>query len=231
MMIGLERSLGGRIGIAHHSLGMTIIKDTQRKGVWPIARQAWHDSLRYDSTHHLVLQDDIVVCRDFLAAVVAAIEARPDAPVAFFDMSRTIPDAMDKGVSWAVRRSLSSACALAMPTPMVLPAIRWCDYNTDPKVKSYDARLSAYFLSVDQLIWYTVPSLVDHNDNGHSLIGHPVKLPSGKKRVASAFIGAKVSGLTIDWTKGLDSPHRGWSHTFAEYRAILKHAIDKGTTL
>lgn len=221
MLLGLERALGGRIGLDTHTDGWNYVKDGSRDGVWPTARRAWLDYRRWNTTHHLVIQDDIAICRDFLPSVKAALEAQPDHPVSFFDLSRSITDAQAKGVSWAVRKSLSMAQAVAIPTAMIGPAVDWIDTHIRPTAEGDDERFSAYFLSHKIEVWYTVPSLVEHVDNGVSLLGHPDKLPTGKRRVAASFIGTRVSGLSIDWTAGVERPHRGWSHSLSEYDRIM----------
>jgi hypothetical protein len=227
MLISLERALGGRVGLDTYTNGWNYIKDGSRDGVWPTARRAWLDYARYDTSHHLVIQDDIVVCKDFLASVRAALEAQPHHPVSFFDLSRTITDAQAKGLSWAVRRSLSMAQAVAIPTKYIQPAIRWIDQHVKPTAEGDDERFSAYFLTHGIDVWYTVPSLVEHVDNGRSLLGHPDKLPTGKRRVAASFIGTNRSGLDIDWRIGLEKPHRGWGHSISEYDRIMIGRLGK----
>lgn len=228
MLISLERALGGRVGLDSHTHGWNYIKDTARDGVWPTARRAWLDYRRFDATHHLVIQDDIAVCRDFLASVNVAVDAMPYAPISFFDLSRTITDAEAKGVNWATRRSLSMAQAVVIPVPMIAPAVRWIDQHVKAGTEGDDERFSMYFLSHDITVWYTVPSLVEHVDNGVSLLGHPDRLPTGKRRVAASFIGTNRSGLDIDWQNGLTRPHRGWSHSLSEYRDKLVERANDG---
>ena len=222
MLIGLLRALGGRELLDRETIGWSVTKDGSRDGVWPTARRAWLDSLRYPSTHHMVIQDDIAVCKDFIRAVKEALEMQPKQPVSFFDLSRAIADAAAKDVSWATRKSLSMAQAVVIPTQMIRSAVTWIDANVKPTAEGDDERFSAYFLTHGIEIWYSVPSLVEHVDNGRSLLGHPDKLPTGKRRVASVFIGTDKSGLSIDWTKGIEKPHRGWSHSLSEYDRILK---------
>jgi hypothetical protein len=221
MLLDLERALGGRVGLDTHTSGWNYVKDGSRDGVWPTARRAWIDHRRFESTHHLVIQDDITICKDFLASVNAALSVKSDVPVSFFDLSRGITDAEAKGLHWATRKSISMAQAIAIPTPMIDPAIAWIDKHVKPETEGDDERLSIYFLSHGITVWYTVPSLVEHTDNGQSLLGHPDKLPTGKRRIAASFIGTNRSGLDIDWTIGSDKPHRGWSHSLSEYKDKL----------
>jgi len=223
MLIGLMRALGD---INAETVGWKVIRDESRDGVWPTARRAWIDGLRHNATHHLVIQDDIAVCRDFLASVNKTLELHPTSPISYFDLSRTITDALDKGSHWATRRSLSMAQAVVLPTDMIMPALTWIGEFVKPTAEGDDERFSAYFLSHNVEVWYTAPSLVDHVDNGHSLLKHPDTLPTGKRRVAAAFIGTGASGLSIDWTVGIERPHRRWSHSLSEYDRIMKERTD-----
>ncbi|MFK4066096.1 hypothetical protein [Streptomyces sp. NPDC029674] len=49
-------------------------------------RTAWAawGAIRPDATHHLVLQDDVELCRDFAERVEAAVLEHPDTPLAFY---------------------------------------------------------------------------------------------------------------------------------------------------
>jgi hypothetical protein len=222
MMTGLMRDLGGWDTLNRETAGWAVVKDGSRDGVWPTARRAWLEGLRYSGTHHLVLQDDIAVCQDLIPTVKKLVEMVPDNPISLFDLSRAITDALAKGSHWATRRSLSMAQGVVVPTDMILPILNWIPDHIQDDAEGDDERFSVYFLSHGIDVWYPAPSLVEHVDNGHSLLKHPDKLPTGKRRIAAAFIGKDQSGLSIDWTAGLDKPHKGWSHTLRDYERILK---------
>lgn len=224
MLIRLERALGGRVAYDTHTTRMDYIKDASKEGVLVTTKRAWMAARSSGATHHLVMQDDALPCRDFLEGAVRAIEAQPNAPVSFFDMSKAITDARAKGLSWAVRKSLSTALALAMPTKMAIDSYAWMDSHLYRGLGGSDERMSCYFLHHDIPVWYTVPSLVQHMDNGHSLLSHPLKLPNGRTRTSPYFIGEQASSKVVDFTLGLDKPHRGWSHSISEYEYLLKEA-------
>ncbi|NEE50650.1 hypothetical protein G3M55_39350, partial [Streptomyces sp. SID8455] len=52
-------------------------------GALRTARAAWA-AVAPDATHHVVLQDDVVPCREFAAQVAHAVRELPDTPLALY---------------------------------------------------------------------------------------------------------------------------------------------------
>lgn len=215
LLADLIASLGGAKTIAAQTTSYEVTEDWTRAGAWPTARRAWQAAARSTATHHLVMEDDGIACGDFLATVKRCIAEFPNSPISFFDMSKAITGAIAAGGHWAQRTSLSSAVAIVMPASHALAAPYWADRHVAPTLRHHDVRLSMYFQSLAIPVMYTAPCLVEHAGK-ESLLGHGV-LPGNRQRVASAFIGRDVSGLTIDWTRGAARPYRGWSHSPSEY--------------
>lgn len=216
MLRRLFFGLGGSETIRRETVCFALVKDDNRAGVWPTARRCWLAGVGSSVTHYLVLQDDAIPCPDFLKVAKITAELVPNHPISYFDMSKTIPDALALGLHWAVRGSLSSAVAVLMPIALATEGLKWIGQHVRPDYIHDDYRWSYFFQSQGIDVWYTAPSLVEHGGLGHSLLGNPDKLPSntqagGKWRVASSIIPKDVSALSIDWTKGLDRPHRGAS--------------------
>lgn len=146
-------------------------------------------------THRLVLQDDTQVCPGFLEAARKALEARPDRMVAFF-------------VPWTLRRGshkLMQACmedqawvelelqewvpvvALCWPASLVPEFLGWADGRryTEQVYRADDAIAGKFCQHRGVAALATVPSLVEHPDDGPSLIGNP---RSGSRR-ARCYVG------------------------------------------
>lgn len=160
----------------------------------------------YDSgaTHHLVLQDDVVACRDLLAGMAAACEVAGERPVSpYFGTYGKRMNSMDQLAHRAERarapwvESSGPRWGVAHAHPVVLlPNViaRYEQINSSCD----DARLNAVYRQLGVSCWYTMPSLVDHDDDLPSLTkpgwtGH-------SKRVAYRFIGAEASALDVDWS-------------------------------
>ena len=185
--------------------------------VWDKKGSRWDTGKRamlaYDPacTHHVVIQDDIVPCRDLFAGLVAALEHVPDdVPVCGY-VGRVRPSAdmvvvaarraRATGAVWLTMHTLNWGPLIAVPTTVIPDMIAYCDRLKD--VPNYDRRLSRFFeLRQEVRIWYTWPSLVDHAD-GPSLVPGRIATDRNKRvntRVAHTFIGADASALDIDWS-------------------------------
>jgi hypothetical protein len=221
MVDRLVSALGGIAEINRLVTRWDIVSDDNRDGVWPTARRAWLNSRKSNATHHIVIQDDAMPCRSFIKAVLETTDLLPNKPISYFDMSNVTQKALDDGKHWAVRRSLSTALAVVMPVDIALQGLSWIADNVRPDAKHDDDRWSLYFLTAGIEVWYTAPSLVEHEDRGRSLLGNPRLLPKGKRRVAGALIGPSEDPRAIDWTLGIEQPFRGWSHPKSEYDHLL----------
>jgi hypothetical protein len=170
-------------------------------GLWATARAAWQ---MYDSkaTHHLVLQDDAIVCRDLLAGVESALEfVSPVALISLFfgtphegslnagSRQAVYRQAVSINASWVSLPSLNWGLALVIPTLEIDAMLEWCDQQDDA---GDDQRIGRYFRDIRRWrVWQTWPSLVDHRE-GPSMMGHSFTK-------AYDFIGAEASALDLDW--------------------------------
>lgn len=162
----------------------------------PRAMAAHHPA----ATHHLVIQDDAVVCRDLLAGVERMLAYVPAlTPVSLYvgrarpfprSVEAAVAAAGDSSASFLTMPQLNWGVAVVMPVPLIRPLLEWYPAS---RAKGYDARIGHWLLLNGVRCWYTWPSLVDHRD-GESLIGH------GQRRVAHTFVGATMSALELDWS-------------------------------
>ena len=183
------------------SLGQGTVVWDEINDRWDTGRRAM---LAYDpfATHHVVVQDDAIVCRDFVAGVEEALEhVPPFHPVGLYLgrvrpygalVSRLVAQAGD--ASWITMPAINWGVAIVVPVVTLEEMIEYCDlWDRD---KNYDRRLSRWFEKGKLRCWYTWPSLVEHRDSP-SLVAN-----RGGGRHAHRFLGADVSALGLDWTKG-----------------------------
>lgn len=168
------------------------------RGLWDTASRAW-DSWPVGATHHLVLQDDILPCRDFLQGVERALSVVPTEIVSFYCARAAQRIAVERGISWCTSRTISSALAVAMPVHDVAHWLSWCRTWVKESYPHDDARLSLWALHHGRTIYFTCPSLVEHIGFDRSLMGH--RSPAGKPRLAAVYIGSQASALGIDWSR------------------------------
>lgn len=182
----------------------------QKDNRWDTGRRSM---LAYDPacTHHAVIQDDVLVCRDLFAGCLQALEQVPaDVPVCGY-VGRVRPFAemvtmaagvaRRRGASWLTMHTLNWGPLIIVPTAHIPAMIKHCDKLTE--ILNYDRRLSRYWELVAKVpIWYTWPSLVDHAD-GPSLVRGRIGTDRTKARhtrVAHTFIGEDASALDVDWS-------------------------------
>jgi hypothetical protein len=171
-----------------------VVVDHDELGPWPTARRCW-EGTPDGASHRLILQDDLILCRDFYVGACRALRARPASPIAFYANVKKIETARAAGSSWA-RVSDIWGQAQCLPTPYIPKFLEWADQHEKPKLDpKCDDWLVTEFCRKHRLpVWATVPSLVEHAGASRSLIGF-----SNKTKVARWFIGEETSALSISW--------------------------------
>lgn len=195
--------------------------------VWDEKQDRWdtgrRSMLAFDPgcTHHLVIQDDTLPCRDLIPGLEHALMyCPPDVPVCLYigrrrpeynSVSSVCAVAERIGASWVTMHTLNWGPGVVVPTDAIKEMIQFCDPLRE--IKNYDRRLSRYWeLSVHSRVWYTWPSLVDHAD-GPSLVRGRLGTDRRKghtSRVAWRYAGERTSALDLCWTNpvaDMPDPH------------------------
>jgi FkbM family methyltransferase len=191
----LQQKMGGEI---------PVVWDTKNNR-WDTGRRSM---LAYDpkGTHHLVVQDDAILCEDLLPALRLALRYVPDNPVALYagavrprvvEVERRVRMAQGQRVNWFQMEGPWWGVGIVVPTKYIAEMIQFCDKM---QVENYDMRIARYFGTKRIKCYYTVPSLVNHRIGKEepSLVPGRTNL-SG--RVAKHFIGEEVSALSVDWSR------------------------------
>lgn len=191
--------------------------DINSRGVWPNARAAW---LSATGKHHMVLQDDLYLCRNLVASVKAAVQAVPDKIISLYSVNSENHAAQEAGHSWIVIKAGCWGQALVLPYDLIREFVAWTVIHVDPILRTYDNRMAMWAVKTNRPVWCTVPSLVDHEGAATSTLGN-----SNAKRRATLFIGENISGTSIDWTPptnpiktaaGIDPKHWTYYHDTKE---------------
>lgn len=153
-------------------------------------------------THHLVIQDDVLPCRDLIAGAERALAHLPgDAPVSLYtgavrpfntEINRVVRQGRRENASWITMRGIYWGPAVCLPTKDIPEMLEW--YRSASDVINYDRRMSVWYAQRQAVVWYSRPSLVDHRGEV-SLAGHP-----GRRRRAREFVGVDRSALEVDWS-------------------------------
>ena len=180
----------------------------RRGQVWDTRRRATEAAAERGRDWTLVLQDDVLVCRDFLPTVSRALATVPSESVVHLAVLRSrssglseetrhaLARADTEGAPWVWSRVLLWGLAVAVPTitvpEMLIWCARWMAGTGD------DVRIGQFYARRRWSTLYPRPSLVDHAPVP-SLIqrGDPANTAG---RVAYRFVGEDTSGLGLRWT-------------------------------
>lgn len=164
-------------------------------------------SLDPDAFHLLVIQDDAIVCLDFLATVEKVIEARPDSPICLFIpgvglLRQAMLDACYRGKQWAEipRPAFVPVVAVVWPRADAEALLAYTEAKPFARGRtSDDANVAEWMRVTRRTFWMTVPSLVDHPDDVPSLMNQPWMNGRNPARTACCWAGREWSPINLDW--------------------------------
>ena len=174
----------------------------QQQNLWENAVRAL-TSAEPGDTHLLILQDDILPCRDLIETAQKIIEVLPNEIVTLFTNHPNAQLARRGQVNYLKLRKWLMAQAYIVPVEVAADFVQWCEKNVDPKIYFDDNRWAMYCWYHHRYVWATVPSLVDHQGWNETMLRNyqPDYQFEPRIRMAQWFIGFENSGLSIDWTK------------------------------
>lgn len=142
------------------------------------------------ATHYLILQEDIIVCKDFIHTVKKIVNKYPDRLISYFTPKRLSGGTLIKSYNFCY------AQAYSLPRQMAIEII---DFTSDKKTD--DGHINKYLVSTNQYHLLTNPSLVEHLGWDHTTLPHEkARLQTyDKRRMAGNFIGLENSGLEVEW--------------------------------
>lgn len=155
------------------------------------------------ASHHLVLQDDVIVPRDLIAGVERALRYIPqDEPMSLYtgrvkpfarEIARAVAQATGD-TSWLTMQGIYWGPGIVLPTAQIPELSEWYRGPEGGRVRNYDRRVSTWYALREATVWYSWPCLVDHRDTDSLVKGH------GRGRHAHSFLGESESALEVDWS-------------------------------
>lgn len=177
--------------------------------VWDEKNDRWDTGRRsllaFDprASHHLVIQDDAIVCRNLIVACERMVEFSGDERCVSLYTGKTRPyaniitpvvhKALNRGVPWIATKGPLWGPGLLLPTALIPEIVAFGD---DCPVENYDRKIETYYLQHDIDCWYSIPSLVQHREVSHNPSLIPGRIGN---RTAHDFIGSS-DPLAIDWS-------------------------------
>lgn len=154
-----------------------------------------------DADYHVVVQDDALLCNDFVGGLAEAMQYVPDGlPVGLYHgRTRNHNDlgmnrAVSSGASWLCRSGPVWGPGIVFPTESIPDLTEF--YQSIPDVPNYDRRVLRYYQKVGKQCFYPVPSLIEHRTEDNPSLASPSRTAH---RMALKFIGPR-SALSVDWS-------------------------------
>jgi hypothetical protein len=195
----------GEQAIRRHWHALEVFGDFFRQGVWWNAKRCWSFGLKAGATHHLVIQDDVRVCRDFVVGVFDVIAACPDEIIGLCSERAPVHQ---ESARWGKVLGPRGQ-AVIMPVRTVRDFLAWEKRSIRPELTSVDdIRILLYCDSMGSMARLPLPNLVAHRPEFKSLAGTST-VPSD-----SYFMGDRsprefdwLDGSTLDMTSGRYLPN------------------------
>lgn len=177
--------------------GAQIVYDEDRIE-WNTGKRALLAGLKHGDWH-VVIQDDAILTPDFYENIENAIKAlKQKTLISLYTgtarpMAKRVKDAVAKAKDgeWLTNKQLLWGVGIVIPTSQIEPMLEFVE-DVDLQ---YDNKIGEFYCRNSLPVYYTVPSLVDHNDNLGSLIDGHGKAVNDDPRVAHRL----ATGL-ITWT-------------------------------
>lgn len=201
-----------------------IIEDTNHDGIWGTARRCWDFTTSCDAEYAMVMQDDMMPCKNFLQAAQRIIEICGSRVVSFYSPSNAGTHAAEsRGQSWHSSLDAGWGGSVMIPMSVAMEFLKWVDEYLLPDFlpDQDDTRLNLFLMLHNLKIFHTSPSLIEHIGKDASVVGH-----AGPGRQASRFIGDGDPNQ-IDWTAGLQNPSFigiHWPGSLAHLRCCMNSA-------
>lgn len=205
----------------------SIDDNKQKLGTWGNCKRAW--SLR-DKTkdYHLVIQDDAVLCDNFMEKVSEFINKYPNESYQLFRGK--------KRQSWAIgtakldvdvlQGQLLWGVAIMLRQDIIEPAIHWGEQNFVPSYPD-DTRIKKYLDSKGIKTLYPYPSLVDHRTIQDSLVNN-IELRTAEWFIDQKHIPKIIHQMWIgDPAKRPDKWINTWKVDGWEHRLWTETEIDE----
>lgn len=162
----------------------------------------WKGAVNRSRSHCVLLNDDLILCKDFLAIVRKVIEARPNHLINLYNSHDLAHVAVERKLSWLTSVNGLIGNAYVLPTEHLRAFLEWRAHNLTPgtiELLSEDNLLNLWAMEQGALVWHTVPALVDHDTSVPSCFDNT--------QVRKPTVGPLPDMSAVDWNT--DAIHVG----------------------
>lgn len=210
----------GSDAFREHVVSMRVVSDDEMAGVWSTTKRALLWALDQPADHLLLLPDDSVACRDFIASCARACKMLTSSPIVFYTGHGYTKQAEKRGITWTRLERCEIGClALLISIDLVAEFLVWDEKHFAPNYRHSDVRIESWAYLTGNYIYATEPSLVQHTGANQSLMGHN----GHASHTARHFIGRDASADSIDFSLGLHDPAVSKAKMPVMYRKVIKN--------
>src|SRR5574343_1821296 len=112
-------------------------------------------------SHIMVIQDDVLPCKDLVATARELIKLRPSNFISLFSAYDVTTEALRAGRHWAVLDRAWCLPCYIMPVKLVNEYLDF-DHLVKDDIVADDVRMSMFLEFVNEPVYVTAPSLVEH---------------------------------------------------------------------
>jgi len=154
-----------------------------------------------EETHLVIMQDDILFCKDFATTVNHLISLLPDEIITLFSNSEHINLALKQNINWVKLKVWFMAQCYIVPVKVAKDMVSWIDEYVKEQVTLDDDRMATYCFYHNRQVYATAPSLVEHIGFADTTLRNYNEYFRLKSihRIATRFIGFEKSGMSVDW--------------------------------
>lgn len=196
----------------------TVIYDDRPNGGGTLytCRKCWEAEIPDGITHRVVLQDDLLLCNDFVNIINRIVNAQPEFIFSLF-CSRLKPEHAIEGSPYIIIKGRNAwGQGMLMPVKYVKPMFEFADRELG-KDFPYDDGIYAWWATEEGMqIMSTIPSTIQHLCPTESTLGY-----NNSKKVSKVWIGEDLSKINWESQAFTFSPSMPISVSLKKQKALI----------
>ena len=181
-----------KIGLPEESI---VIYDDRPDGGGPLytCRKCWEAPIPEGITHRVVLQDDLLICNDFVNIINRIVNAQPDFIFSLY-CSRLKPEDADSRTPYLIIKGTNAwGQGMLMPVKHIKPMFEFADRELGVNFPYDDGIYIWYAIENSIPIATTIPSTIQHLCPTDSTLGY-----NDKRKVSKVWMGEDISDFNWD---------------------------------
>lgn len=171
------------ISYLQEKLGFVIVCEDSQDNLLKNSREAWLMNLQLGCEYGLVLDDDVIIGKDFYSNVDKLLNDKNMAYSLYWGEYPVLPSEVRAG--YKILNIVRWGCGIVLPTHLISEML---DYTSTiknlPETKAFDTRISKFIEYKKIKCKYPIPCLIDHRASELSLAGN-----KGLNRHSKYFTG------------------------------------------